>query len=69
MQLLIFSLLVHRQVFGLFVPVWWAQMVFLTIWLFHNQVVLSILAKIALAGCGGLKWTRTIDLTLIRRVL
>ena len=40
----------------------------LTIWLFLNQVVLTIFRTLSLAG-GGLKWTRTIDLTLIRRVL
>ena len=36
------------------------------IWLFHNQVAAPF--ALTLAG-GGLKWTRTIDLTLIRRVL
>ena len=38
------------------------------IWLLRNQVA-SPFAPILLAEFGGLKWTRTIDLTLIRRVL
>ena len=40
----------------------------LGIWLLRNQVA-SPFAPILLAEFGGLKWTRTIDLTLIRRVL
>ena len=42
--------------------------VFGIIWLLRNQVLLAF-APLAFAGVGGLKWTRTIDLTLIRRVL
>ena len=32
-------------------------------------VVVTILTRFSLSRFGGLKWTRTIDLTLIRRVL
>ena len=42
--------------------------VFGIIWLLRNQVLLAFV-PLAFAGVGGLKWTRTIDLTLIRRVL
>ena len=42
--------------------------VFGIIWLLRNQVLLAFVPY-AFAGIGGLKWTRTIDLTLIRRVL
>ena len=42
--------------------------VFGIIWLLCNQVFLAFVPY-AFAGIGGLKWTRTIDLTLIRRVL
>ena len=38
------------------------------IWFLRNQV-LHPFAPIPLWEFGGLKWTRTIDLTLIRRVL
>ena len=34
-----------------------------------DQVALAHFSRTALSGFGGLKWTRTIDLTLIRRVL
>ena len=34
-----------------------------------NRVVWALISSPFLAEFGGLKWTRTIDLTLIRRVL
>ena len=46
---------------------WWAQMDFLLFGASH-QVAIPF-NPCALSGFGGLKWTRTIDLTLIRRVL
>ena len=47
---------------------WWAQMRF---WyhLVASQPSVPRICSLAFAGVGGLKWTRTIDLTLIRRVL
>ena len=78
MQLLIFGflsttvevfvgLVVLYQALSLY-EIWWAQMWFLANWLLRNQNGLLICA-LSLARFGGLKWTRTIDLTLIRRVL
>ena len=47
---------------------WWAQMDFLAFGCFTTKWPRHF-APILLAEFGGLKWTRTIDLTLIRRVL
>ena len=76
MQLLIFYLLQQQLEFwALFKPVliiwkglWWAQMDFLLFGAMH-QVAGPLSRTRPLRDFGGLKWTRTIDLTLIRRVL
>ena len=76
MQLLIFFFLLSTERFlrsvvpdilALYPCGWWAQMEEVIIWLLRNQVFLIL--ALVLADFGGLKWTRTIDLTLIRRVL
>ena len=75
MQLLIFYLLQQQLEFWApieprFPPqrVWWAQMDFLLFGAMH-QVAGPLSRTRPLRDFGGLKWTRTIDLTLIRRVL
>ena len=73
MQLLIFLIICQQTNFRAFsfalclCRLWWAQMEEVIIWLLRNQVFLIL--ALVLADFGGLKWTRTIDLTLIRRVL
>ena len=74
MQLLIFRFSYQQIGFWahfkpLFTPlgVWWAQMDFLAFGCFATKWPHHL--RLFLAEFGGLKWTRTIDLTLIRRVL
>ena len=68
MQLLIFFLSFQQKGLGSLRALWWAQMDFLLFGCFRNQVALAHFRQV-LTDFGGLKWTRTIDLTLIRRVL
>ena len=75
MQLLIFFFVSNNSwIFALIAPmiaplnrVWWAQMDFKLIGCYATKWPLHL--RLLLAEFGGLKWTRTIDLTLIRRVL
>ena len=70
MQLLIFYVTQQQLDFDGFthhLPCgWWAQMDFLAFGCYATKWPRHL--RFTLAG-GGLKWTRTIDLTLIRRVL
>ena len=49
--------------------VWWAQMDFKLIGCYATKWLSPFSHTRPLWDFGGLKWTRTIDLTLIRRVL
>ena len=74
MQLLIFMKSVNRQTFGHILNPYCPFRVvgsngLFAIWLLRNQVALPFSHTYPLRDFGGLKWTRTIDLTLIRRVL
>ena len=71
MQLLIFYVTQQQLSFlltksRLYPCGWWAQMDFLAFGCYATKWPRHL--RFSLSG-GGLKWTRTIDLTLIRRVL
>ena len=60
-----FALIMSRTPCG----VWWAQMDFKLFGCFATKWLSPFSRTRSLWNFGGLKWTRTIDLTLIRRVL
>ena len=76
MQLLIFFVRNNSCGFGRILSpyltsyeVWWAQMDFMLIGCSATKWHSPFLHTRPFRDFGGLKWTRTIDLTLIRRVL